>query len=132
LRAVCKSVSVSNLIETAATEAERKAGFDLSDYLVRFSASDFSEPKEYEQTQTEQATKEWQPEQSKQYPAYVSDTGTLYIPTPPDGQSQYTVYTSVEAYNRRSETPRIVWQKDTPLNLAKMKQIFINLNTLKI
>jgi hypothetical protein len=55
LRAVCKSVSVSNLIETAASEAERKAGFDLSDYLVRFSPIDFIKPQTYESKQPEQS-----------------------------------------------------------------------------
>jgi hypothetical protein len=44
LRTICKSVSVSNLIETAATDAERKAGFDLGDYLVKFSPDDFTVP----------------------------------------------------------------------------------------
>lgn len=42
LRKICKSVSVSNLIETGSTDAERQAGFDLVDYLVRFSPSQFT------------------------------------------------------------------------------------------
>ena len=45
LQTICASVSVSNLIEICTSEAERKAGLDLGDYLVRFSPSDFAEPK---------------------------------------------------------------------------------------
>jgi hypothetical protein len=41
LQSVC-AVSVSSLIEQTATETERKAGFDLADYLVRFSLSEFT------------------------------------------------------------------------------------------
>ncbi|MDR3236524.1 MAG: DUF6371 domain-containing protein [Prevotellaceae bacterium] len=130
LRTICKSVSVSNLIETAASEAERKAGFDLSDYLARFSPSEFSEPQAHEKQPQEQPPSDTQPEQDKKYPAYVSDAGIVYIPTPPDGCTTYTVYSSVEAYNKRSELPRFVPFQS--VDIAGMKQVFINLNTLTI
>ncbi|MDR2475709.1 MAG: DUF6371 domain-containing protein [Bacteroidales bacterium] len=131
LRAICKSVSVSNLIETAATEAERKAGFDLSDYLVKFSTVDFSKPQTPEKKHPEQNPNEPQPEQGKQYTAYVSDAGTLYIPTPPDGRTTYTVYPSVEAYNKRlCQYPKIIPMPD--VEITEMKKVFINLKTLTI
>jgi hypothetical protein len=127
LSSIC-TVSVSSLIEREASEAERKAGFDLADYLVRFSPSEFARQKQPEITPSKVTPLE--PEQSKQYPAYVSDTGTLYIPTPPDGRITYTVYPSVEAYNRRSELPVIVPMQS--VDVSGMKQVFINLNTLTI
>ena len=40
LSVIC-DVSVSSLIEEGATDEERQAGFDLADYLVRFSPSEF-------------------------------------------------------------------------------------------
>jgi hypothetical protein len=126
LSSIC-TVSVSFLIEKEASEAERKAGFDLADYLVRFPLSGFTQ-KQPEITPPKVTPLE--PEQSKQYPAYVSDAGTLYIPTPPDGRITYTVYSSVEVYNRRSELPTFVPIQS--VDISGMKQVFINLNTLTI
>jgi hypothetical protein len=40
LSSIC-CMSVSSLIEQQATETERRAGFDLTDYLVRFALSEF-------------------------------------------------------------------------------------------
>jgi hypothetical protein len=122
------NVSVSSLIEKEASEAERKAGFDLADYLVRFSLSEFAEKEQPEIAPSKVTPLE--PERGKQYPAYVSDTGTLYIPTPPDGRITYTVYPSVEAYNKRSTLPTIIPMQG--VDIAGMKQVFINLNTLTI
>ncbi|MDR0619417.1 MAG: DUF6371 domain-containing protein [Bacteroidales bacterium] len=131
LRRICKNVSVSNLIETAATETERKAGLDLCDYLVQFSPADFTEPQTQEEPRQEQpSSKPEQVEQDKRYPAYISDVGTLYIPTPPDGRITYTMYSSVEAYNRRSEPPAFVPMQS--VDTSNMKQVFINPNTLTI
>ena len=115
------SVSVSSLIENNATQQERQAGFDIADYLVQFSPSDFSNP--------EQAETPYQ-EQGGQSVAYVSDDGKLYIATPPDGHTTYTVYPNIEAYNKRSELPSFVPFQS--LETTGMKQIFINLNTLTI
>jgi hypothetical protein len=132
LRTICKSVSVSNLIETAATKAERDAGFDLGDYLVRFSPTEFVEQKQpaTELQQSEKTPTILKQERSKQYPAYVSNNGALYIPTPPDGRITYTVYPSVEAYNQRSELPTFALMQS--VDTSGMKQVFINLNTLTI
>jgi hypothetical protein len=121
------AVSISDMIEKQATEAERKVGFDLADYLIRFSPSDFAEQKQLAVT-SQQPPEE--PGQSKQYPAYVSDSGTLYIPTPPDGRITYTVYPSVEAYNKRLTLPIIVPMQS--VDTTGMKQVFINLKTLMI
>jgi hypothetical protein len=127
LSSIC-TVSVSFLIEKEASEAERKAGFDLADYLVPFSPSGFAEQKQPEKTPSTITPTEL--EQGKQYLAYVSETGTLYIPTPPAGRITYTVYSSVEAYNRRSELPVFVPMQS--VDITGMKQVFINLNTLTI
>ncbi|MDR1259179.1 MAG: DUF6371 domain-containing protein [Tannerellaceae bacterium] len=130
LGSVC-NVSVSSLIEQQATETERKAGFDLADYLVRFPPSDFikqKQPKTTERLKTTQIKEK--PGQEKQHPAYVSDTGILYIPTPPDGRVTYTVYPSVEAYNKRSELPTFIPIQS--VDISEMEQVFINLNTLTI
>jgi len=124
LQAFC-TVSVSSLIEQQANASERANGFDLSDYLIKFPLSDFAELKQ-EETKSEADT----PESENKKVAYVSDTGTLYIPTPPDGRITLTVYSSVEAYNKRSELPKIVPIQS--VDIAGMKQVFINLKTLKI
>jgi hypothetical protein len=142
LQAICKSVSVSDLIEKGATEAERKAGFDLADYFVRCNTTDFSDlsqPKaepvkgQPEEPPTKPQVTANEPPQSgtgKRFQAYVSDTGILYIPTPPDRQTEYTVYSSVEAYNKRSETPHTIPFQS--VDTAVMKQVFISLETLLI
>ncbi|GHV09834.1 hypothetical protein FACS1894162_1390 [Bacteroidia bacterium] len=130
LRTICKSISVSNLIETAATEAEHKAGFDMSDYLVRFSPIDFTKQPQPETSITQPKQPEREPEREKQYPAYVSDNGFLYIPTPPDALTTYTVYPSVDTYNKRSDLPKFVPFQS--VDITGMKQVFINLKTLKI
>jgi hypothetical protein len=69
-------------------------------------------------------------EQGKLFPAYVSGTGTLYIPTLPDNQTTYTVYPSVETYNKHSGRPTFVPMQS--VDVSGMKQVFINLNTLAI
>jgi hypothetical protein len=125
LSAIC-TVSVSSLIEQQATETERKAGFDLADYLVQFSLSDFAKQKQPEI----QPTEPQEQEHGKQYPAYVSDTEVLYIPTPPDGRITYTVYPSVEAYNKRSTLPSFMPTQS--VDTSNMKRVFINLDTLMI
>jgi hypothetical protein len=126
LSTIC-AVSVSSLIEQQAAETERKAGFDLADYLVRFSPSEFADKPQPEAKPIEA------PEvttQSKHFPAYVSDAGVLYIPTPPDGRITYTVYPSVEAYNKRSTLPSFIPMQS--VDASNMKQVFINIDMLTI
>lgn len=110
------NVSISSLIEKQATGEERKNGFDLADYLVRYSPKDFIKKEEWER--------------DKYYPAFVDVDGILYIPTPPDGERSYTKYSSVEAYNKRTELPCII--PISSKDVTGMKQALINLRTLQI
>jgi hypothetical protein len=126
LSTIC-TVSISSLLETGATEQERQSGFDLADYLIRYNPTDFAGQA---QPKIERPSEPQPAKQDEQYPAYVSDNGTLYIPTPPDGRITYTVYPSVEAYNKRSELPRFVPFQS--VDITGMKQVFINLKTLMI
>ena len=119
LSKIC-SISVSSLIEEKASGEERQAGYDIADYLVRFSPSDFKQP------QTTDAGKPVHENSA----AYVSGNGTLFIPTPPDGRTTYTVYPSVETYNKRSELP--IFAPYQSVDTAGMKQVFINLNALTV
>lgn len=118
LASIC-SVTVSSLIETKAPEAELKEGFDLADYLTRFSPIDFINKQPINKIVTGK---------TNVYPAFVSANGTLYIPTPPD-KEQYTIYSSVEAYNKRLEYPVIVSKKEVE---QPMTQVLIDLQTLRI
>jgi len=118
------TVSVSSLIEENATNEEIKAGFDIVDYLVRFSLSDSTKQKS-NMNQTE-----IKHESNEHCPAYCSNNGILYIPTPPDGRLTYTVYPSVEAYNKRSELPKFAPVQS--VDITGMEKVFINLNTLTI
>jgi hypothetical protein len=129
LSSICH-VSVSSLIELQASETERQAGFDLADYLVRFSPSVFSGKPQTDTTPLKITPSGQKQDGAKQYPAYVSDKGILYIPTPPDGCISYTVYPGVEAYNKRSELPKFVPFQS--IDISEMKQVFINLKTLTI
>ena len=144
------TVSVSSLVEEQATGQERESGFDIADYLTMFSLSDFVQQKLPNETPTiaippmqespvytpsmpsEATPIEQQPmqEQSKHSVAYVSNTGALYIPTPPDRSVTYSVYSSIEAYNKRSELP--VFKPIQSVDISEMKQVWINLKTLTI
>jgi hypothetical protein len=126
LSAIC-TISVSSLIEQQATETERKAGFDFADYLVKFSLSDFANNPQSEAKPIEALEVITQ---NKHFPAYVSDAGVLYIPTPPNGRITYTVYPSVEAYNKRSTLPSFIPMQS--VDISNMKQVFINIDTLTI
>jgi hypothetical protein len=123
LSAIC-IVSVSPLIENKASEAERKAGFDLADYIVRHSSTESHEQAQLAETPLKVTPAETPlaSERAGQHPAYVSATRTMYIPTPPDGRTTYTVYPSVEAYNKRSALPTIIYMQD--VDISGMKQIF--------
>ncbi len=122
LQAYC-SVSVSGLLEKNAGETERAGGYDLADYLLKFPLSKFVEPQP-QQAHTAQVAIGNNPT------AYIATNGTLYIPTPPCCRVTYTVYSSVEAYNKRSELPTFVPFQS--VDIAGMKEVFINLKTLKI
>jgi len=123
LSKIC-AVSVSSLIENNAAEHERQSGYDIADYLVRFSLSEFNSEKQ------DEAQANVRQSETDKYTAYLSFEGVLFIPTPPDKETTFTVYPSVEAYNKRLETPSIIPISDVDSN--GMKQVFINLKTLTI
>lgn len=119
LSAIC-NVSVSSLIEEKATDEERESGFDLADYLVRFSPSEFARNRQPDA----------QPEPNIQHAAYVADAGELFIPTPPDNRTTYTVYPSVEAYNKRAGLPAFV--PFHSVDTSGMNKVSINIKTLTV
>ena len=119
LSAIC-NVSVSSLIEEKATDEERESGFDLADYLVRFSPSEFARNRQ----------PDTQPEPNIQHAAYVADAGELFIPTPPDNKTTYTVYPSVEAYNKRAGLPAFV--PFHSVDTSGMNKVSINIKTLRV
>jgi hypothetical protein len=60
------------------------------------------------------------------------NSGVLYIPTPPDCKTTYTVYYGgVDAYNNRSEIPHILFPKEIKRDGVKLQKVNINSN-LKI
>ena len=144
-------IFVSRLIDEIATEEEKNAGLDLVDYLIKFHPSDFARQKQLEASPIKQSlpdshksTNLWGYEnlntQNIAYykiglnpnrcPAYVSDDGILYIPTPPDCQMTYTVYQTVNDYNQRLIVPKIISMKD--VDVSNMRLTFIDLKTLTI
>jgi hypothetical protein len=126
LSMIC-SITVSSLIEERATDLERQDGFDLADYLVQFHPSDFKQPTSNQELTIQPQTTD---AQNGRHDVFVSDEGVLYIPTPPDRKSTYTVYQSIDNYNNRSETPLIIPFNE--VNTLNMKQLSINPLTLTI
>lgn len=127
-----------DLLEQLATDAEKKDGYDLADYIL-------AQPNEFLQSVTKSKKNEdkntsvdiRQTGQIQNVPlrtntnrnniAYVDSNGILYIPTPLQ-QGTYTRYANgIQAYNTRSQTPDFV--KEIPL---QTNEIFINFNTLTI
>jgi len=138
-------VSVSNLIEQNATDEERQSGFDLADYLVRYSPTEFQnkqpETKSPEKGDFEKSTnpivtsKPTKPSPAKPVsvtakplnypkgntPCYVDSTGRLYIQT---RRQSYAIYQSTDHLMSPSVLPAVV-----PINaidLSGMNKIFIN------
>ncbi len=125
--------TVSDLLECNATEAERKQGLDLADYLIRFNYKDFNiEPSK--PTMDIEILPELQPIevnnnlQNRFSPAYVSATGELYIETP--NWTTYTIYPSVDHYNKMLCLPDFI-DKDK-ISIDGFKVVQINLDLLKI
>lgn len=166
LSKIC-TVSTSAILEEKATEEERKAGFDIADYLTKSklqntptnTSEDFSAVITRVCEKTENLTKhDVENKKSDEYDAikkddcneynalkntksnesnaikkvicFISLDGRLYIPTPPDCKKSYTVYSSVEAYNNRSEKP--TFEPFVLTDTKAMNEVFINLDTLKI
>jgi hypothetical protein len=123
-------ISVSDLLEKNANEQERAAGLDIADYLLKQAPSTVVETADTQVTAVSTAPEaETTPAvskttQDKRLICYVSDTGTLYIPTPPDCKTTYTVRESVEAYNNR--TGKIGFMPMQDVDVSGMRQVFIN------
>jgi hypothetical protein len=123
LKPICGTVKVSKLIEELATEEERKAGCDVADYLLKLPLPNSTKQAPVIETSVPEEETEYQP-------AYVGNDGTLYIPTPPDRRTTYTVWESVDAYNQRKGTISFIPMQN--MDTSGMKQVSINLKTLTI
>jgi len=111
----------------------RKEGFDLTDVLVRINYKEFnretSKPLLIIETFPELGTTEVDNIiQIRTIPAYVSETGELYIETPIG--TTYTIYPSIEHYNNRLCLPDFI-DKDK-ISIVGFKVVQINLDLLKI
>ena len=141
------SISVSDFIEQHAKGEKEKVGFDLADLLVQYKPDyffSFKNPvllslqqqanvlRELDEVGCEEfnALDTQKTAMTKQHPAYVSDDGTLYIPTLPNGRTTYTVYQSVNEYNNRLKLPHMMPYEN--VCTSGMKQVALNLETLKI
>lgn len=125
--------TISDLLEWNATVAERKQGLDLADYLIRFNYKEFNcEPSK--PPLITDSIPELQPNQNNQkiqnrlIPAYVSETGELYIETPIG--TTYTIYPSIDHYNNRLCLPDFI-ERDK-ISIDGFKVVQINLDLLKI
>lgn len=125
--------TVSDLLERNATEEERKQGLDLADYLIRFNYKEFN----IESTKPildEEILIELQPNnenniiQSHTSPAYLSDSGVLYIETP--NWITYSFYPSIDHYNKRLCLPDFI--DKTNIDITKFKVVQIDLKSLTI
>lgn len=120
-------INISDLLENNATEAERKKGLDLADYLLRFEPGVFKEqsiPKIKASTtcfgleENEHSDSETQ--------AFIDKSGKLYIRTP-IGKS-FTVYPSIQHYNDRIgfpdfeliENPNLVIYKEVKIDFPSL------------
>ena len=125
------TIKVSDLIEKNATAEEYQAGFDIADFLIGVSPDD-----NILQMLNTPAIPDTEPEQpvnggSKQgSTVFVDVDGVLYIPTPPERKTYYTIYTSISAYNNRSEIPTM--KKYQTIDTSCMIQKHIDMNTLTI
>jgi hypothetical protein len=125
--------TVSDLLERNATEEERKQGLDLADYLIRFNYKEFN----IESTKPildEEILIELQPNnenniiQSHTSPAYLTDSGVLYIETP--NWITYSFYPSIDHYNKRLCLPDFI--DKTNIDITKFKVVQIDLKSLTI
>lgn len=124
----------SDLLEQLAPERDKSEGNDLADYLIKqdwrlFRKQDIAEiPPQSEPTNRVDSVANV--DENKPFIfCYVSTNGTLYIPTPFD-EKQYTVYPSVESYNKRSCYPTFI--DSTSIDVSVMDTQKIDLTTLKI
>lgn len=135
---------VSDLLYLNATEAERKQGLDLVDYLIKFDHREFNkswETKDQEHNNENVGPVKLQIENNNSrnisssnfetesdYPAFIDYTGRLFIKPP--SCKDFTVYQSVSDYNDRKGYP--TFKSKNEMHLESMKRVNINLNSLKI
>lgn len=142
---------VSNLLEIYGRESERLSGSDLADYLIELDWRRFrtkNKTLQFEQLPVEQITKDTKPEiistsysensvkseatktnpNCDSVPAFIDNNGRLFIETPLG--KTFTVYPSIDDYNHRKCIP--IFIDKIQIDLAFMKEVKINLNTLSI
>lgn len=117
-----------------------KSRYDLRDILQYKKLSDFAMPTTIESPSTDPSSFDieilptLQPNegnnnlQDRLYPAYVSETGELYIETPIG--TTYTIYPSIDHYNNRLCLPDFI-DKDK-ISIVGFKVVQINFDLLKI
>lgn len=122
LSKIC-TVSTSSILEEIATEEERAQGLDIADYLLKITKLPNEKIKKIS-SGTEEETEE------EKVNIFISNDGKVFIPTPPDYKKSFTTYSSVEAYNNRTEKPYFI-QSDK-VDTENMKVAYIGLKSLKI
>ncbi len=134
--------TVSDLLERKAIESERKQGFDLADYLIQYDYKAFIRPEpkqtelhafirplvEVKQVELVEQTIHFKSTETPIKTAYISETGKLFIETP--FTDTYTIYPSIEHYNKRLCSPE--FQKKEDVNIESYKTVIIDLETLII
>ena len=123
----------SDLLEQFAPEADKIEGKDIADYLIQYDWRLFRKQDIAEIPQPETLNRVdnvVNVDEKKLFSfCYVSTNGALYIPTPFD-EKQYTVYPSVESYNKRLCLPTFVDRANIDISVMDTQKI--DLKTLKI
>ncbi len=144
-------VKVSDLLEINGVETEKSTGLDLADFIIKLDWRSFRPKKtilQYEQLPAEQiiadtkcdtiqASFSENGEKSEaqktnpncdSVPAFIDNNGRLFIETPVG--KTFTVYPSIDDYNQRKCIP--IFIDKNQIDLAFMKEVRLNLNTLSI
>lgn len=87
--------SVSDMLEQSATDEERAKGLDIGDYLLKQPYNPDTLTRSAENSAQPDETGERSTNGTRR--AHISESGKLYIPTPPTGDT-YTVYQSVQEF----------------------------------
>ena len=122
----------SDLLEQLAPERDKSEGKDIADYLIKHDWRNFR--MKFNCPPVFDECSEWEniePIESinNDYLVYVSKTGELFIPTPYNDKT-FSVYPSIESYNKRLCLPEFI--ESTKVKTNEMKTNFINTNTLTI
>ena len=133
---------VSNLLELKGNEIEKKQGWDLADYLLKFGFNEFNnglvkpdQPIKSENAgpvcfESKNSNSEIKPfpeiEFESGYPAFIDNSGKLFIETPLG--KTYTVYSSINHYNQRYCYP--IFQDRNQIDKTILKAVWINSHSL--